>query len=40
MIDYDENKAQMQNRSHRYDINRPRPGHGTNILIIKCVPVR
>ena len=30
----------MQNRSHRYDINRPRPRHVINILNVKCVTVR
>ena len=28
MINDNENKAAINNRSHRYDMNRPRPRHG------------
>ena len=28
MIDNNENKIENEKKSHRYDINRPRPRHG------------
>ena len=34
-----ENELETENRSHRYDINRPRPTQDINILDIKCVSV-
>ena len=32
-----EMRLKMKNRSHRYNINRPRPTHGHNILNVKCL---
>ena len=38
MINHNENEVKIENRSHRYDINRP--GHmDTNIVNIKGVSV-
>ena len=34
-----ENELETENRSHRYDISRPRPTQDINILDIKCVSV-
>ena len=45
MINDNENKAAIKNRSHRYDMNRPRPRHGhkytkykmcLNIMMVIC----
>ena len=30
-------KLKMKNRSHRYDINKPKSRHGNNIVNIKCL---
>ena len=32
-------RLKIKSRSHRYDINGPKPGHGHNILNMKCVSV-
>ena len=46
MINYSENKAEMRIRSHRYDINRPRPRNGHkyteykvcfNMMTVMCI---
>ena len=35
----DKLRLKMKNRSHRYDINKPRPSMDPSILDIKCVSV-
>ena len=32
-------RLKMKDRSHKYDINRPRPRQDINILYTKCVSV-
>ena len=39
MINDNENEAEIKNRSHWYDIRRPRAGHGHKYLNAKCVSV-
>ena len=36
---HDENEAENENRSHRYDINGPRPTHGHKYIRYKIVSV-
>ena len=37
MINGDENEAKMKNRSHRHDINRPRPRHGQKYKCLRII---
>ena len=40
MINHNENKSENENRSHRYDINRPRYRHGQKYIKYKmCLSI-